>query len=569
MTIPAFTTNDRRPPASTNVIDCSFTKTGSGLIADEAVQIGATGSGMTVGQAYGNLNIDTGTTAGAEVLFRSSDSFSGAHMARYRISLSQRIVNQHVVAMLADLVVADAAFSVDATGLLITVTLPADHGFTSDNIGQTCMLGGAQGAALSHPGRYAITGVSGNQVTFSPVFACSWTRSTTTATISFNGGAPIFSIAENATVSASSDTAAIVNGVVSLLTQGNTNNLATSTFTCLNAGATAGTLTLTMSAKAWTPSATGTLTVYGWNYVAWIRNGTSATAGWKDTQRKGWSSGAASATKTTDASPLGVVDQFYGDGQLEAFADASPASVSTSLMFNQRATAIDSLPLVDIPLYFFFSVHNGVSAPASTTRVSIGYFRTLDIGINKVQISGFDQSGYASLADIRVSAMPSSTAVAGTAAAGATASGNPVYTGGVAKTAQPTARTDGQIVSPLFDKVGRFVGSQENVRDLTQSWSMVTLTSTTETTIASAVASIFNDLRAVIITNTSATGVRVDFRTVAAGTVVFSIWAPATTTLVINLPVVCKQATVNTAWTAQLSAAVTDVRISPFTVQAN
>jgi hypothetical protein len=251
--------------------------------------------------------------------------------------------------------------------------------------------------------------VTGDVLTFSPIFDCTWSRSTTTATISFQGGAPIFSIAEAATVSASSDTAAIVNGIVSLLTQSNSSNLATSTFACLNAGATTGTLKLTMHAKAWTPDSSGTLCLYGWNYLAFIRNGTSATSALKDTQRKGWSSGAAAITKTTDLAPLGVVDQWYGDCQLEAFSDATPASQSASLLFNGRGTAIDSLPPQDIDLYFFCSVHNGVTAPASTTRVSIGYFRVIDIPINKVQVSSFDQSGYGQYADVRVSSAPTTS----------------------------------------------------------------------------------------------------------------------------------------------------------------
>ncbi len=98
---------------------------------------------------------------------------------------------------------------------------------------------------------------------------------------------------------------------------------------------------------------------------------------------------------------------------------------------------------------------------------------------------------------------------------------------------------------------------------------MVTLTSTTETTIVAATAAIFNDLRAVNIANTSATAVRVDFRHVAAGAVVFSVQVPAGDTRTLELPVIAKQATVNTAWTAQLSAAVTDVRITAWTIQAN
>lgn len=160
-------------------------------------------------------------------------------------------------------------------------------------------------------------------------------------------------------------------------------------------------------------------------------------------------------------------------------------------------------------------------------------------------------------------------AVAGTAAAGSTASGNPVQTGGVAATAIQTARTAGQIVVPAYDKIGRYVGAYEQIRDLNTMAPMVTLTATTETTIVAAVSAIFNDLRALLITNTSATGTRVDFRHVAAGTVVFSVWVPATTTLPVTLPVVARQATVNTAWTAQLGTAVTDVRITAFAIQVN
>jgi hypothetical protein len=164
-----------------------------------------------------------------------------------------------------------------------------------------------------------------------------------------------------------------------------------------------------MTGKAWTAGASGTLTVYGWSYVSYVRNGTSATAAWKDTQRRGWSSGPATVTKTTDLAPLGVVDQFYGDCQVEAFSDATPASQTTGLQFNQRATSIDSLPPRETDLYFFISVHNGVTAPSSTTRVSLGFFRMFDIGINKVQIAGVDQSGHPSIWDVRVTSAPTTT----------------------------------------------------------------------------------------------------------------------------------------------------------------
>ena len=547
--------------ADTKIIDCSFTQSGSGLIAPEATQVGVTGSGMTVAQSYGNLTVDTGTTANAEFLMRSVDSIRGGHIARIKAILSQRIVNQHFGIYLADLIGSGVPFTTDATGLLISVTLPSGHGFTSANIGQSCYLGGEVGAATGVPGRYAITAVAGDVVTFSPVFAATWTRATTTATVTFLGGNPIFSIGEAATVSASSDVAAIVNGAVSLLTQASGG---VTTFNCLNAGATSGTLTLTMTAKAWTANAAGTVTVFGWNCVSAIKNGTSATATWYDTQRKGWASGASTVTTTTDASP-GQLLQFSGDTTSAYFADATVAT-ATALQFTSRASRMESLADANTLLYLFIHVFNGVTAPASTTRLTIGKFSVEETGINKVIVAGVSQTGSGNGQRVVVDSMPGIT---GTATTGANPSGAPVQIGVVAATAIQTARTAGQMVLNAHDKIGRYVGSNEQIRELTTMAPMVTLTSTTETTIVAAVASIFNDLRGLLITNTSATGVRVDFRTVAAGTVVFSVWAPATTTTIIPLPVVAKQAAVNTAWTAQLGAAVTDVRITAFAIQSN
>ena len=370
------------------VVDCSFTNTGTGLVADEAVQVGVTGSGMTVAQAYGNLLVDTGTTVNAEFLMRSVESIKGGHIARAKVVLSQRIANQHFGIYLADLIGENCAFTTDATGLLISITLPTGHGFTNASIGQSCHLGGGSGAAAIVPGRYAITAVAGNVVTFSPVFACTWSRSTTTATITFLGGNPIFSIAEAATVSASSDTLAIVNGVVSLLTQANGGG---STFTCLNAGASSGTLTLTMSAKAWTPSASGTITVFGWNCISAVKNGTNGTFTWFDSQSKGWSSGASNATTTTDAG-VGHIIQFSGDTTSEYLVDGSPATVATLQMVS-RGSRMESIVDANTPLYFFTQVFNGLTAPASTTRLTLGQFSLEETGINKVHIVGVTQTG--------------------------------------------------------------------------------------------------------------------------------------------------------------------------------
>jgi hypothetical protein len=166
-----------------------------------------------------------------------------------------------------------------------------------------------------------------------------------------------------------------------------------------------------------------------------------------------------------------------------------------------------------------------------------------------------------------VSGTITASGTVGTAAQGAAASGNPVLTGAVAKTAQPTARTDGQVVTPLFSKVGHAIVMKGQVRDLNDTNPVVTLSSVTETTLIAAVAAVFHDIYSLTIANTSATGVRVDLRSVAAGTVLDSFWVPPTTTLLVNPTVPYKQATVNTAWTVQLSAAVTDVRVSARSVR--
>jgi hypothetical protein len=371
------------------ILDCSFTKTGSGLIAEEMVQIGSTGTGMTVAQQYGNLLVDTGTTVNSEFLARSTGAVTAAHFVRVKSQLSQRIVNQHFGLYLADLIATGAAFTTNATGLLITVTLPSGHGFTSQNIGQSCFLGGGVGAAVIVPGRYAITAVTGNNVTFSPVFDCTWSRSTTTATITFIGGNPIFAIGESATVSATSDATAIPNGVVSLLTQASGG---VATFTCLNAGATAGTLTLTMTAKAWTPSASGTITVYGWNCISMIKTGVTATVTQFDSQRRGWASGTTLATTATDAAP-GHLLQISGDTVSENFCDALLASATTAMAVTQRASRLESVVDALTPLYLFIQAFNGVTAPASTTRLTVGKFSLEEITINKQLVAGFSQGG--------------------------------------------------------------------------------------------------------------------------------------------------------------------------------
>lgn len=153
-------------------------------------------------------------------------------------------------------------------------------------------------------------------------------------------------------------------------------------------------------------------------------------------------------------------------------------------------------------------------------------------------------------------------AAAGVAAHGAAVSGNPILNGAEARTTNPTAVTSGQVARTIADKLGRLLSGGWAPRELRPT-NAITLTSTTETTLlAAGGAGIFRDLTALILTNTSATGVRVDFRDATAGAVRFSVYVPPTDTRGVSLGgVAIPQTTANNNWTAQLSAAVTDVRI--------
>lgn len=156
--------------------------------------------------------------------------------------------------------------------------------------------------------------------------------------------------------------------------------------------------------------------------------------------------------------------------------------------------------------------------------------------------------------------------VQGNVAHDAADSGNPVKIGGKARTTNPTAVADGDRADAFCDDLGKQVVRPYVPRDLiTQN--TITLTSTTETTLLAQVASTFLDLIQIVAINTSATAVRVDIRDSTTGTIRFALYLPAGDTRGVVFQIPIPQATVNTNWTAQLSAAVTDVRIFALAVR--
>lgn len=145
---------------------------------------------------------------------------------------------------------------------------------------------------------------------------------------------------------------------------------------------------------------------------------------------------------------------------------------------------------------------------------------------------------------------------------GATAPTSAQMQGNLAKTALPTATTDGQLTSNMGDKFGRSVMLNNAIRDIMGTQTTTITASVSETTIITQVASTFLDLVSIFISNTSATAVSVSIRDTTAGSVIFTLYIPAGDMRGISLTTPWPQTTVNTNWSAQSSSSVTSLVVS-------
>ena len=147
-------------------------------------------------------------------------------------------------------------------------------------------------------------------------------------------------------------------------------------------------LTVTFTVAGFPGSGSGTLTLYGHNWMAAEYSGTTATNTLIDAQRRGWASGNTTATINTTAS-AGHVGQIAFDVMSMGYADSLAAS-NTGFQWAARASRITNIPDEDVPLYMFVVIQNGSTAPASTTTATIGFLSVEDQPRNKVRVSGAD-----------------------------------------------------------------------------------------------------------------------------------------------------------------------------------
>ncbi len=145
---------------------------------------------------------------------------------------------------------------------------------------------------------------------------------------------------------------------------------------------------VTFTVAGWPASGSGTLTLYGLNWLAAEYSGTTATSALVDAQRRGWASGNTTATINTTASP-GHIGQISFDVLSMGYADALAAS-NTAFQWTPRASRIANIPDEDVQLYMFLVVQNGSTAPASSTTMTVGFVSCEDQPRNKVRLSGSD-----------------------------------------------------------------------------------------------------------------------------------------------------------------------------------
>lgn len=150
-------------------------------------------------------------------------------------------------------------------------------------------------------------------------------------------------------------------------------------------------LTVTFTVAGWPASGSGTLTLYGHNWLASEYSGASATSSSFDCQRRGWASGNTTATISTTASP-GHIGQIAFDVLAASYSDALVAS-NTVYQWSNRATRLENIPDEDVSLHFFMVVQNGSTAPTSSTTLTVGFLQAEDQGRNKVRITSSDPVG--------------------------------------------------------------------------------------------------------------------------------------------------------------------------------
>ena len=276
-------------------------------------------------------------------------------------------------------------------------------------------------------------------------------------------------------------------------------------------------LTVTFAVAAWPSTGTGTLTLYGFNWLANTYDGTTATNSLFDCQRRGWNSGNTTATINTTASP-GHVGQIAFDVMAAAFADSLVAS-NTGYQWANRASRIENIPDEDVDLHFFLVVQNGSTAPASTTTLTVGFMQVEDQPRQKVRLASSDPAGshpapvQVMNPQTSVALTGTSNAVQGNAAVDAALAGNPVPAGLRASNANIAAMSAaGDVVAWLATMIGVPVVKPHALQEAAWNYTGQLTTTSDVAAQTAAGAGLRRHAVGVVLANTAASAISVNLR---------------------------------------------------------
>ena len=145
----------------------------------------------------------------------------------------------------------------------------------------------------------------------------------------------------------------------------------------------------------------------------------------------------------------------------------------------------------------------------------------------------------------------------GDVAHGTTDGGDPIKTGGVARTTNPTAVGNGDRVNAFHDDVGRAVVYPYQVRDLI-STSRAAITTAGYSVLLAGVSGVFLDLIEVTGANESVNAVTVSIKDSDGAAAVRTIQIPANDTKSFTFPVPVPQNEASNSWAVQVDDFVTD-----------
>lgn len=189
--------------------------------------------------------------------------------------------------------------------------------------------------------------------------------------------------------------------------------------------------------------------------------------------------------------------------------------------------------------------------------------------IDSVKVTSFDTSVGAALVDssgvqysgsnpvpvtgtVTVTGSLTSVVATGPTAVDANDDGTaPIQTGGIARTANPTAVANGDVVKSTHDDLGRILNRPVQVRDLIVT-AYASVTNGTEATLLAASAGSYHDLVYIMAANNSDAAATIDVRPVTSGNVVMTIQVPANGTAGVACPVPIPQSDTGNNWTIDM-----------------